>query len=209
MQVFFADTIKNFGKAAKIISQAKPDLLEVNISCPNTTDDLGRNFAERENTASQVTAEVKKNTKIPIIVKLAPNVPDITTIAQAVEEAGADAISAINTMPGMVIDLESGKPVLTNRIGGMSGAMIKPLAVRCVWEICKSVKIPVVGVGGITSGKDVAEMIMVGASAVGIGSAVYCRGLDVFKDVTKELKIFMKKHSYKRLADFRGVALRE
>ena len=206
---FFADTVKNFGKAAKIISEAEPDLLEVNISCPNTNDDLGRNFAAREDTAAQVTSEVKKNTKIPIIAKLAPNVPDIATIAQAVEGAGADAISAINTMPGMVIDLESGKPVLTNRIGGMSGAMIKPLAVRCVWEICRSVKVPVVGVGGIMSGKDAAEMIMAGASAVGVGSAVYCRGFDVFKEFTDELKVFMKKHRYEKLEDFRGIALRE
>ncbi len=206
---FFADSVKDFGKAAKIISEAEPDLLEVNISCPNTNDDLGRNFAVREDTAAQVTMEVKKNTKIPIIVKLAPNVPDIATIAQAVEGAGADAISAINTMPGMVIDLESGKPVLTNRIGGMSGAMIKPLAVRCVWEICRSVKVPVIGVGGITSGKDAAEMIMVGASAVGIGSAVYRSGFDVFEEITDELKIFMKKHCYKKLENFRGIALRE
>ncbi len=206
---FFADTVKNFGKVAKIISEAKPDLLEVNISCPNTDDDLGRNFAAREDTAAQVTLEVKKNTKIPIIAKLAPNVPDIATIAQAVEGAGADAISAINTMPGMVIDLESGRPILTNRIGGMSGAMIKPLAVRCVWEICRSVKVPVIGVGGVTSGKDAAEMIMAGASAIGIGSAVYSGGLDVFKNVTKELEIFMKEHKYKKLDDFRGVALRE
>jgi len=206
---FFADTVKNFGKAAKIISEAKPDLLEVNISCPNTTDDLGRNFAEREDTAAAVTTEVKQNTKIPIIVKLAPNVPNIGRIAQAIVEAGADAIAAINTMPGMVIDLESGKPILTNRIGGMSGPMIKPLAVRCVWDICKVVKVPVIGIGGITTGEDAAEMIMAGAKAVGIGTAVYYRGFDVFGKAAEELENFMKRHGYKKLEDFRGIALKD
>jgi dihydroorotate dehydrogenase (NAD+) catalytic subunit len=206
---FFADTTKNFGRVAKIISEADPDLLEVNISCPNTSDDLGRNFAEQESSAAAVTKEVKKNTKIPIIVKLAPNVPNIGGIAQAVVEAGADAISAINAMPGMKIDLESGKPVLTNRIGGMSGPMIKPLAVRCVWEICKVVKVPVIGIGGITTGEDAAEMIMAGAKAVGIGSAVYYRGIDVFKKVSKELAGFMEKRGYKKLEDFRGLALQD
>src|SRR4030042_5687901 len=106
---FFADTVKNFGKVAKIISEAKPDLLEVNISCPNTGDDLGRNFAEREDTVAEVTREVKKSTKIPIIVKLAPNVPDIGRIAKAAVEAGAGATAAINTLPGVKIALGSGK----------------------------------------------------------------------------------------------------
>jgi dihydroorotate dehydrogenase (NAD+) catalytic subunit len=206
---FFADTVRNFGKVTEIIAGAEPDLLEVNISCPNTTDDLGRNFAEREDTAAAVTKEVKQKTKIPIIVKLAPNVPNIGRIAQAVVEAGADAIAAINTMPGMVIDLESGRPILTNRIGGMSGPMIKPLAVRCVWDICKVVKVPVIGIGGITSGEDAAEMIMAGAKAVGIGTAVYYRGIDVFGKVSKELENFMKKHGYKKLEDFRGIALKD
>ncbi|MEX0616585.1 MAG: dihydroorotate dehydrogenase [Candidatus Woykebacteria bacterium] len=203
----FADTKDNFGRVAKIVSEAKPDFLEVNISCPNTDDDFGRNFATDEKMAAEVTEIVKRSTSIPIIVKLAPNVSDIKSIARAVEEAGAGAISAINTMPGIVIDIESGQPILTNKIGGLSGPALKPIALRCVWEIASSVKIPVIGAGGVTNGNDAIEMMMAGARAVEVGTAVYYRGIGVFGLISREIEDFMKSHNYQKLEDFRGKAL--
>jgi len=204
----FAETVQGFGIVAREVSQAQPDLIEVNISCPNVEAEFGEMFAAQPESASQVTRAVKANAAIPVIVKLSPNVPDIAAIACAVEAAGADAISAVNTFgPGMVIDLETGRPVLANRVGGVSGPAIRPIAIRCVYEICAQVRIPVIGLGGVSTGRDLAEMVMAGASAVGIGSAVHRRGLTVFREVCRELTDFMQEHGYKSLWDFRGMAL--
>ena len=166
----FASTIDQFGQVAAIISQAEPDLIEVNISCPNVGDEFGTPFAGSPESAAAVTRKVKKATQIPYIIKLAPNVPNIARIAAAVVEAGADAITAINTMPGMIIDARAGRPVLSNRMGGISGRALKPVALRCVAEIRQAVSVPIIGTGGITTGMDAAEMLMAGATVVGIGS---------------------------------------
>jgi dihydroorotate dehydrogenase (NAD+) catalytic subunit len=204
---FFADKIDNFSLLAEKISEAEPDFLEVNISCPNTESDLGRMFAAEAKTAAAVVRVVKKRTKIPLVVKLSPNVTDIKEIAKAVEGAGVDAISAINTVgPGMFIDIESGKPILANRVGGLSGPAIRPIAIAKVFEIYSVVKIPVIGIGGINSGKDAIEMMMAGASAVGVGSAVYYRGIKVFTKINQEIKDFMKDHQFQKLSEFKGIA---
>ena len=204
---FFADKVDNFALLAEKLSEAEPDFLEVNISCPNTESDLGRMFAAEVKTAAAVTRVVKKRTKIPLIVKLSPNVTDIKEIAKAVEEAGADTISAINTVgPGMFIDIESGQPILANKVGGLSGPAIRPIAIAKVFEICSVVKIPVIGIGGINSGKDAIEIMMAGASAVGVGSAIYYRGIKVFAKINQEIKKFMKDHQFQKLSEFKGVA---
>lgn len=203
---FFGGTVEEFVKVAKVLSTAKPDFLEMNISCPNTESEFGRPFAVSPKDTFEVTKAVKKVTKSLLIVKLSPNVTDIKEIAKAAEDGGADAISAINTLTGMIIDVESGKPILTNKKGGVSGPAILPVAVRCVYEIVEAVKIPVIGIGGVTSGLDAVQMIMAGVSAVGIGSAVYCRGLDVFKKIIQEINNFMKVHKYSKINDFRGIA---
>jgi len=203
---FFADKVDNFALLAEKLSEAKPDFLEVNISCPNTESDLGRMFAAEAKTAATVTRAVKKQTKIPLMVKLSPNVTDIKEIAKAVEAAGADAISAINTVgPGMFIDIESGRPILANKVGGLSGPAIRPIAIAKVFEICSVVKIPVIGIGGVTYGKDAVEMMMAGASAVGVGSAVYYRGIKVFTKINQEIKEFMRDHRFQKLSEFRGI----
>ena len=204
---FFADKVDNFALLAEKLSEAEPDFLEVNISCPNTESDLGRMFAAEAETAAAVTRTVKKRTKIPLIVKLSPNVTDIKEIAKAVEESGADVISAVNTVgPGMFIDIESGKPILANKVGGLSGPAIRPIAIAKVFEICSVVKIPVIGIGGITNGKEAVEMIMAGASAVGVGSAIYYRGIKVFEKINQEIKGFMENHQFQKLSEFRGIA---
>ncbi len=202
----FAETVEGFAKVARRVSEAGPDFIEVNISCPNVAAEFGRPFAADPESAAAVTRAVRRATSIPVIVKLSPNVTDIAGIAQVVEAAGADAIAAINTVAGMVIDVYSGTPILANQTGGISGPAVKPIAVRCVYEICQAVRIPVIGIGGITTGLDAVEMIMAGATAVGIGSAVYYRGMEVFGDILQEITSFMAEQGYGSLADFRGMA---
>ncbi len=203
---FFGSTFEEFVKVGQKISQAQPDFLEMNISCPNTESEFGQAFATNPKDTYKVVKAVKKITSIPLIVKLSPNVTDIKEIAQSAQEAGADIISAINTLVGMVIDIESGKPILTNKMGGVSGPAIKPVAIKQVFQIKKAVKIPIIGLGGITSGADATEMIMAGATAVGLGSAVYYRGISVFKKINQEIKAFMLKKNLKNLSQIRGIA---
>ena len=204
----FADSIYGFGNIARFISEAKPDLIEVNISCPNIDHRYQAMFAADPYVAGQVTRRVKRNTDIPVLVKLSPNVTSIVTIAQAVVEAGADGITAINSLgPGLILDVETARPVLSHGAGGVSGPAIRPIAVRCVQAICQAVDVPVVAVGGVTSGRDLVEMILVGAAAVGIGSAVHYRGIDVYRQACDDLRDYMVRHGYRSLKEFRGTAL--
>jgi dihydroorotate dehydrogenase (NAD+) catalytic subunit len=204
----FANTIYDFGTLARYISEAQPDLIEANISCPNIDARYEQMFAASPYVSAQVTRRIKSNTDIPLIVKLSPNVEDIVAVAQAVVEAGADGISAINSVgPGLIIDIDTARPVLANRIGGVSGPAIRPIAVRCVYDICRAVDVPVIGIGGVTTGRDLIEMILVGATAVGIGSAINYHGIQVFENIISELKQYMHRHEYHSLAEFRGRAL--
>ena len=204
----FAPTVAEFGRVAAVISQAEPDLIEVNISCPNVGDEFGTPFAGSVEAAARVTAAVKSATHVPISVKLAPNVPSIARIASAVVEAGADAITAINTLPGMLIDAQAGHPVLANRVGGLSGWSLKPVALRCVAEIRQAVDVPIIGTGGVASGLDAAEMIMAGADAVGVGTAVWQRGPQVFSSICEELSMFMEQAGFADLRSMKGAALK-
>jgi dihydroorotate dehydrogenase (NAD+) catalytic subunit len=225
----FAGTVEEFGQVAAIVAQAQPDLIEVNISCPNVGDEFGTPFAGTPESAAAVTASVRRaldsfvvgasapaqrtevrttNERIPISVKLAPNVPDIARIARAVVEAGADAITAINTMPGMVIDAASGRPVLSNKVGGVSGPALKPIALRAVFEIAQAVPgVPIIGTGGVTTGQDAAEMLMAGATVVGVGSAVWYRGVDAFSQINAELDAFMAQHGHPSVVALRRLSI--
>jgi dihydroorotate dehydrogenase (NAD+) catalytic subunit len=204
----FADTIYDFGTVARFISEAEPDLIEVNISCPNVDADYLQMFAADPYVAAQVTHRVKLNTDIPVLVKLSPNVTDVVEIAQAVTQAGADGITAINSLgPGIILDIETCRPVLAHGTGGVSGPAMHPIAVRCVRDICRAVEVPVLAVGGVTSGRDAIEMILVGAAAVGIGSAVAYRGMEVFRQVCDEVGAYMERHGYTSLEQLRGKAL--
>jgi len=204
----FADTIYDFGTVARFITEARPDLIEVNISCPNIDDRFQQMFAADAYVAAQVTRRVKMNTDIPVLVKLSPNVTDIAEIAEAVVEAGADGITAINSLgPGLILDVETRHPVLAHGPGGVSGPAIRPIAVRCVHAICQAVGVPVLALGGVTTGRDAVEMVLVGATAVGIGSGVFYRGMDVFRKVCDELRDYMVRHGYASLDDFRGTVV--
>jgi len=203
----FASTAEEFGQVAEKISQAEPDLIEVNVSCPNVQSEFGAPFGTDPQVTAQVVKNVKASTTIPIIVKLTPNVANIVAIGQAAEKAGADALSAINTVgPGMIIDTATAKPILANKMGGVSGPAIRPIAVRCVYQLYQNTNLPIIGIGGITTGNDALEMIMAGASAVQLGSAIHYRGLEVFKKINQEVEEFLDKNDYNSIAEIVGKA---
>jgi dihydroorotate dehydrogenase (NAD+) catalytic subunit len=201
----YGGSVDEYRRVAEYVSAKKPDFIEINISCPNS-EQHGMIFGINRESSRDVVSAVKSVISIPLIVKLTPQAPDIADIAKTCEDAGADAICAINTVgPGMVIDIESGRPVLAFKKGGLSGPMIKPIAVRCVFDIYKAVSIPIIGLGGIMTGEDAIEMIMAGASLVGIGTAVRYRGIDVFQKVADEMDAWLKSHNLSH-TDIKGAA---
>ena len=190
----YGGSVREYQMVAEFVSSKKPDFIEINISCPNS-EKHGMIFGVNAQSSHDVVSAVKNVIKVPLIAKLSPQALDIGEIAMACEDAGADAICAINTVgPGMVIDIESQMPVLAFKKGGLSGPMIKPVAVRCVFDIYKAVKIPIIGLGGISNGKDAIEIIMAGASLVGIGSAVKYGGINVFQKVTDQMDTWLRDH---------------
>lgn len=201
----YGGSVKEYQAVARFVSQKAPDFIEINISCPNS-EQHGMIFGVSPQSSYDVVKAVKSVIHVPLIAKLTPQAPDIAGIAKACEEAGADAICAINTAgPGMVIDIESRMPVLAFKKGGLSGPMIKPIAVRCVYDIYKAVRIPIIGLGGVTTGEDAVEMVMAGATLVGIGSAVKYRGIDVFQQVNREMTAWLETH-HTTLDEIRGAA---
>lgn len=165
-----ADCAAEYGEMAKKLSDAGVDLIEVNVSCPNVKNG-GIQFGTSAASIAEVTREVKKCSAVPVVIKLSPNVTDIAEMARAAEGAGADGISLINTLLGMRIDIETRRPVLFNNTGGLSGPAILPVAVRMVWQVRSAVSVPILGMGGISTGSDAVEMLLAGADLVGIGTA--------------------------------------
>jgi dihydroorotate dehydrogenase (NAD+) catalytic subunit len=163
-------TVEEYGQLAAMLDVPGVAGIELNVSCPNVKEG-GIIFGTDPKAAAAVVAEAKRHTKKPVILKLSPNVTDIVLLAKAVEAAGADAISLINTLLGMAIDIRSQRPVLGNITGGLSGPCIKPVALRMVWQTAQAVQIPVIGMGGISSAEDAVEFLLAGASAVSIGTA--------------------------------------
>ncbi|MDR1510254.1 MAG: dihydroorotate dehydrogenase [Synergistaceae bacterium] len=182
-------TAEDYAEAVRKLSGAPVDIVELNISCPNVKRG-GAQFGARPESAAEITSAVRKVCDHPLMVKLSPNVSDITEIARAVSGAGADAISLINTVTGMAIDAKTRTPVLANVTGGLSGPAIKPVALRMVWQTSRAVSIPVVGMGGIMTGEDAAEFLIAGANAVMIGTA---NMIDPFAGprILRELENFM------------------
>jgi len=164
------NTVEEYGEMAAMLDDTGVDMIELNISCPNVKEG-GLAFGTSAASAANVAACARKSTSKPVIVKLSPNVTDITEIAKAVESAGADAVSLINTITGMRIDINRRKPILAMKTGGLSGPAVFPVAVRMVFETSRAVSIPVIGMGGIMTGSDAVEMMMAGASAVAVGTA--------------------------------------
>ena len=165
-------TVEECVQVAEKLESTDVHMIELNISCPNVKQG-GAAFGTSCEMASEVVKQVRKATSKPLVVKLSPNVTNIADIAKAVESAGADAVSLINTLLGMRIDINTGRPVLRNNVGGMSGRAVFPIAVRMVWQGANAVKIPVIGMGGVSSGRDAIELMMAGASAVQVGAVIF------------------------------------
>lgn len=195
----YVETVRKFNDVNKVFA------IELNISCPNVSGG-GMAFGVNEEVAASLVKEVKKVSKKPIIVKLSPNVTDIVSMAKAVESAGADAISLINTMVGMRINLKTGKPIISIKKGGYSGPGIYPVALRMVYEVASAVKIPIIGMGGITSAYDVLEMMYAGASLVMIGSENL---IDPYacKKIIEDLPRVMKEYNINSLSEIIGRSL--
>lgn len=203
-----AESIGDYGKVAAEIVKLKPDFLEVNISCPNVEDEFGRPFACNAGDAAAVTKAVKAvSGTVPVFIKLSPNVDNIGAIAAACAEKGADGFTVINTVgPGMAIDLRSRMPILANKVGGLSGPAIKPIAVKCIADVYKATegKKPIIGTGGVMTGEDAIEFLLAGASLIGIGTAIASRGADVFRLVTEEMSAWCDAEGIKEISELIG-----
>lgn len=199
--------IKELVECAEIMDSHPVDMIELNFSCPNVDDEMGRPIACDPAMTTEATKAVKKAVKKPITVKLSPNTANIGLIAKHAEEAGADAITAINTVgPGMLIDIYMRKPILANKVGGIGGQGIKPIAIRCVYDIYKNVKIPIIGTGGISNGKDAIEMMMAGANLLGIGSAIAYHDMKAFNMIIDKIRSFMEEEGFTDVAELVGLA---
>jgi dihydroorotate dehydrogenase (NAD+) catalytic subunit len=198
-------SIEEYAKTAELLDKEEQvGILEVNISCPNVHNG-GMAFGTDAKNAEEVTKAVKKVTTKPVYIKLSPNVTDIVSIAKAVENGGADGISMINTMLGMRINLNTKKPVIANKMGGFSGSAILPVALRMVYQVYEAVKIPIIGMGGVTTAEDVIEMMLAGATAVQVGAANLVNPY-ACKEIIENLPKVMEKYKINSLKDIIGVA---
>lgn len=198
-------TSEEFTEVAKTAVKLGADAIELNVSCPHIKK-AGAEIGCDPLLLTEIIKEVKENVDKPVIVKLTPNVTNIAEIGQAAEKAGADAITAINTIKAMNIEIETGRPLLANKFGGLSGPAIKPIAIRCVYDIYSSVEVPVIGCGGISSWQDAIEFILAGASAVQIGTAIAFNGVNVFSSVAKGIDKYLERKNIKNIKEVVGLA---
>lgn len=196
------NTIQEYCAMADRLAETAVDMLEMNISCPNVKKG-GVQFGTRPELVKEITAEVKKHARQPLIVKLSPNVTDIKETALAAQEGGADCISLINTITGMSINAKTRRPLLGNIVGGLSGPCVKPVALRMVYECSKTVQIPIIGMGGINSGEDAAEFMLAGASAVMVGTANIADPLACPR-IIKELENFGEQNGLEKISELTG-----
>lgn len=200
---FFGDSIDEYCEVAKALDGADGIAgLEMNISCPNKQEGW-LEFGTNPDLTFKVVSAVRKHTKLPLIVKLSPNVTDITTIAKAAVDAGADVLSLINTLSGMAVDVNTRRPKLGNIIGGLSGPAIKPVALKMVWQVAKAVNAPIIGIGGIMTAEDAIEFMLVGASAVQVGTANFIDPEATVK-IIEGIDDYLRKNGVKRVSELSG-----
>lgn len=186
------------------------DMIELNISCPHAMEGYGASIGQDANLTHKIVSAAKDSANKPVIAKLTPNVTDIVEIAVAAQDAGADALTLINSLgPGMKINIDVARPVLSNKFGGMSGKAIKPIALRNVYTVYDNVDIPIIGVGGISNFEDVVEFLFAGARAVQIGTSIMDEGVEVFGKINKDLEEFMNKQGYESIDEMIGLAHEE
>jgi len=200
----FGKDAEGFASAVKVLDRLKLLGFELNLSCPHVRG-LGAEIGHNPEAVKEIVEEVKKKTKKPIFAKLSPNTEKVIKVARVAEDSGADGVVAINTVRAMIIDIENLRPVLSNKIGGLSGEAIRPIALRCVYELYRNLKIPIIGVGGISRWEHVIQFMLAGARAVQIGTAVYS-DYGVFKKILTGLVEYMKKKSINSLENIIGLA---
>ena len=184
------------------------DAVELNVSCPHVKE-TGSEIGQNPQVLAEVVRKVKSTVKKPVIVKLSPNVTSIADVAEAAVKAGADALTAVNTVKAMAIDSETTLPILTNKFGGLSGPAVKPIALRCAYDIYDHVKVPIIGCGGITSWQDAAEFLLAGASAIQIGTAIATKGPSIFKNITRGLNAYLEKKGFESVNEIVGLSHRK
>ena len=198
---------EEYAKVAKKAMNAGADAVELNVSCPHVKE-TGSEIGQNPKILTEVVGKVKAVIDKPVFVKLSPNVTSIAETAEAAVKAGVDALTAINTVKAMAIDTETTMPILSNKIGGLSGLAIKPIAIRCVYEIYEHVKVPIIGCGGITNWRDAVEFLLAGATAVQIGTAVALKGPNVFKIVAQGIDAYLKKKGFRSVNEIVGLSNR-
>ncbi len=201
----YGHSSEEFIKVAETAAKICADALELNVSCPHVKK-AGAEIGCDPLLLTEIIEEVKKKVEKPVIVKLTPNVANIGEIAKAAEKAGADAITAINTVKAMNIEIETGRPLLANKFGGLSGPAIKPIAVRCVYDVYRSVDVPVIGCGGIASWQDAIEFMLAGAAAVQVGTAIAFKGISVFSSIANGIDTYLERKNIKNVKQLVGLA---
>ncbi len=201
----FGESPQAFAEAAGVMADAGVDGIELNVSCPHVQA-AGMELGQDPAILDAVVRDVKTAVRLPVFTKLTSNTAHIRDLARTVERAGGDGIVAVNTLRAMAIDVETGRPILGNRIGGLSGPALKPVALRCVYEIAQTVTLPVIGCGGVTGWQDVVEYLLAGARAVQIGSAIAYKDVAVFTEVVAGVKAYLQRKNYRRVEDLIGLA---
>jgi len=201
----FGFSPEEYAETSSIAVEAGASAVELNLSCPHVKG-TGAEIGQDPNMVRLTVKSVKDRVDKPVFVKLTPNTANITELAKAAASAGADAITAINTVRAMAIDVETFKPILANKFGGLSGAAIKPIAVRCVYEIYETVNVPIIGCGGIRSWRDAVELMLAGASAIQVGSAIAFEGLSIFKSICDGIETYLKRKGFRSVSEIIGLA---
>jgi dihydroorotate dehydrogenase (NAD+) catalytic subunit len=201
----FADSPHNFARLVEMFDDTDFLAYELNLSCPHVKD-VGSEIGSKPEDAANVVLATRDKTKKPILAKMPATISNVPEWCRAVEKSGADAIVAINTVRAMKIEVQTRKPILSNKIGGLSGSAIKPIAVRCVYEAFESVSLPIIGVGGISNSTDALEFFLAGARAVQIGSAMGTKYLSAFEEINSGLQDYLHSHGFRKLGDIVGLA---
>jgi dihydroorotate dehydrogenase (NAD+) catalytic subunit len=196
-----------YAEVAKKAVDAGADAVELNVSCPHVKE-TGSEIGQNPKTLAKVVRKVKATVSKPVFVKLSPNVTDIADVAEVAEEAEADALTVANTVKAMAIDVETTMPILANKVGGLSGSAVKPIALRCVYDIYERVKVPIIGCGGVSDWRDAVEFVLAGASAVQIGTAIAAEGSEVFKAVSSGIGAYLKNKGFRSVKEIVGLSHR-
>ncbi len=196
VSIFAADA-EGFCKLIPYVNSSKADFIELNLSCPNVANEFGVPLASSVSAVKEIVTAVAAESNLPFIAKLSPNTYNVTQIAEMAINCGASAVNLINTLgPGMIIDINARKPVISSKYGGVSGYAVKPIAVKLVYETYHKLKCPIIGTGGAATGEDVIEFLLAGAAVVGVGTAVYYRGVEVFTVMKQEIINYLEKNSF-------------